>query len=489
MYVMQLKNDHRSHLVLLGLLLLVFFLKGVFIAALFPILHGQDENMHYNTIQYLAEPKEKTWPMNNQFDTVNKKFMDTFNFTQEIEETAKAVDYDYVRKKIGNTQSFAEGYAGENESAINSRQWKQYNEDYPPSLVGKPHLYHFLASLIEKVFSQQSILVRFYLIRIFSVVLGTISIFLYFLIFHKLNFSRNISLLMTAIIAFQPMFSITATYVNYDIFIIFAAALFILSCILILKNGLNWKNLGLMATAIALGLLAKGTGIIFLVIGVCFLIFYTLRIHEENKTRYLKYLIISGIILILVFFALQKTYSIKRIVPLKTDETFSTALDSMKKYTDENLKIGRLRLTSTTYWGNLGWSDNTTSELITDIIWTIELILTISLILFLILPRKTDFLPEKKYIIFLLVMLAGLQLGIRFYDWRVYDISGRIEIGAPGRYFLPNIISHFVIMFTGLGMLVRKEAYFQIALKIMLIIMLAFSLYSIFDLIIPRFYL
>ena len=52
---------YKNPTFVLILILGVFFLKGVFLATIFPIFGGQDESRHYNTIQYLAEPAEKTW--------------------------------------------------------------------------------------------------------------------------------------------------------------------------------------------------------------------------------------------------------------------------------------------------------------------------------------------------------------------------------------------------------------------------------------------
>jgi hypothetical protein len=103
--------------------------------------------------------------------------------------------------------------------------------------------------------------------------------------------------------------------------------------------------------------------------------------------------------------------------------------------------------------------------------------------------RKFDYLPEKKYIIFLIGVIIALQLGIRFADWRAFSVSNRLNLGTPGRYFLPNLASHIILVFVGLGALLRKEKYFNLTLLFGLISMFAFFMYIIFDLVIPRTYL
>jgi len=100
-----------------------------------------------------------------------------------------------------------------------------------------------------------------------------------------------------------------------------------------------------------------------------------------------------------------------------------------------------------------------------------------------------EFLPEKKYIIFFIGIILALQLAIRFYDWRVFDATGQILIGTPGRYFLPNIIPHILLIVTGLGFFTRNKKQFHILLKILALLMILLSLYSIINVIIPRYYL
>lgn len=113
--------------------------------------------------------------------------------------------------------------------------------------------------------------------------------------------------------------------------------------------------------------------------------------------------------------------------------------------------------------------------------------------------EKLDFLPEKKYIIFLLGMIVLLQLGIRFADWIFFQQTGSIETGTPGRYFLPNIAAHIILVFTGLRMLIevissqggsaKGREYFEKSLIVGLILMMTFMMYIIFDVIILRYYL
>ncbi|GBE16714.1 hypothetical protein BMS3Abin15_00536 [bacterium BMS3Abin15] len=86
-------------------------------------------------------------------------------------------------------------------------------------------------------------------------------------------------------------------------------------------------------------------------------------------------------------------------------------------------------------------------------------------------------------------MIVVLQFGIRLADWRAFIRTGALELGTPGRYFLPNIIVHMAVVFTGLGVIIKKEKYFRNVLIGGLILMFSLSMYLIFDIIMPRFYL
>ena len=163
---------------ILALILAGFFFKGVFIATLFPIFTGQDEARHYNTVQFLAEPKEKTWPITPRPIIPDKATIADYNFSEEIREAGAAADFDLFRHAMYDTSAFSDsnGYDGKNETLIDEMPWQRYNNLSPPDTAGKS-LYHQLASLIEKAFASSSILVRFFSVRIFSVLLGTLTVF------------------------------------------------------------------------------------------------------------------------------------------------------------------------------------------------------------------------------------------------------------------------------------------------------------------------
>lgn len=473
---------------ILGLIILAFFLKGVLITVIFPFLNGQDENVHYNTVQYYAEPNVKDWIIRKNVQNRDKDVMESLNFSKEIEEAAKVIHYDDIRHVTQNTQPFTDGYDGAEEKEFNSKEYTRYNEDYPPNIVRKAFIYHFLLSRLEIIYSGQNIFFRFFSARIFSVILGTISILLFYLILKNIGFSQNHNLMITAIISFQPMFSNTSSFVNYDIAMIFSFALFILGAVLIIKNGLNWKNILILLSALLIGLLSKGTAVVLIPVAFLVLLFAIFK-KKENKKKFIAcFLILAVILLIASWLAYSGKYNLESFFQGLNNKNYNEIYSSLSDYLRSELSFGRLKLTSHTYWGNMGIISKALSDNIRNTIWMLEAISVIGIMIFLILKKNPDFLPQKRYIIFFLIMIAALQIGIRFVDWRLYEVHEKIMTGAPGRYFLPSILPHIGLMVVGIGTILRKKIVFDTFLALTLIAMFAFSIHSMLNLLIARFY-
>lgn len=482
---------------ILTLILAVFFLKGVFLAVAYPIFTGQDETRHYNTIQYMSEPENKTWDINILSDeeraAQDKDNLGTYRFSEEIKNTAIAVDNDILRSDMFNTIVFSDSYDGINETEINSKLWEPINYDYPPDITGRngQNLYHQLGTFIEKMFADENILIRFYLIRIFSVLLGTLTVFFSYLIIRETGFQPKYGLLMTAIIAFQPKFSSYVTNINYAPLLFLFFATFTLGGILYLKKGLDWKNMSLMVISVFLGMRTKGTAIVLaamLIFLLAFMIYKKIS-AKNNKIKHLPVLLFFLASSLILFF-------FQKYLPLVYVSGISEIFSSLGNYLKESLTIGKMALSARTYWGTLSWVDNRFLENATDFIWIVQAFAIIGLgLLFFSKKPYPDFLPDKKYVVFLIVMIAALQAGVRLADWMYFAKSGNLELGAPGRYFLPNLAAHIILVFTGLGLLFERffpgkgERYFNYSLILSLILMFAFTTYLIFDVIIFRFYL
>ncbi|HAT73760.1 MAG: hypothetical protein US30_C0004G0142 [Candidatus Moranbacteria bacterium GW2011_GWF2_36_839] len=480
----QILNFIKNPKLILTLILVIFFLKGVFLCTLSPIFTGQDEARHYSSLQYRAEPKDKNWEkIDRPVGSIKSINIADYNFSQEMIHAGEMADYNVFRHQMYNTVNFSDGYNGVNEAEINRQLWKPYNYFKQPDIVGGKNLYYSIAVSLEKILSGSDILVRFFSNRILSTVLGTIGIFLAYLIFKNIGLKEKASLILTAITAFQPKYGMYFANINYDVLLIPLFFIFTLGAILSLRNGFNWKNGSLMLLAIGLGFFTKPTALILLLPFFGLIVYFTYSNYKKKIN--LKIILLAIIIFIII--AYFSNYNFISILPFKHNlpETFR----SLGAYLSESLTMGRFALSSRTYWGSLGWFSNAIDQNFTNFVWTIQTISVVGIILFLFSKKKLDFLPEKKYVVFLVGMIIALQFGIRMADWKVFMGAGELELGTPGRYFLPNLVSHIALVFVGLGYLLQKENRFKNALLVGLIAMLSFSMYLTFNIILPRYYL
>ena len=471
---------------MLVLILLSFILKGSFLVGLFPTLQGPDEQAHYAAIQLCNEPKEKTWKTEHPetihvFDKIN-----TFNYSRELIETANIVGFDRIKSRKRNTTPFIDSYDGKNEEVIKMNNWERYVDKYPPSAATST-IYHKISSIFEGSLSSSNILVRFFSIRLFSVFIGAAVVLLAFLISKDVGFSDKSSLLIAAIISFQPMFSMASAIVNYDILLIFFFSLFIYGAVSLLKDGLRWKNILIVASAAFLGYLTKGTGVVLIVAAFSLFAWLLYKKLKISWKKYLSFLVIVTSSIALLLFLLAPGF-VNSITGLHSDSKFSSQTESLREYFEKTIGIDKFTETESSYWGNFGWLDTKIHGGIINVIIIIEILAVVGIILFLILKNKTSPLIETRYVIFFILMALGLQLAIRFFDWRIFDRHGEILIGTPGRYFLPNIVPHFILIAIGLYALLKRKNLDNI-LKTILVLMIILFLYSTFNLIIPRYYL
>src|SRR3990167_9610244 len=484
----------------LSILLFVFFLKGLILSILFPFFQEPDEQTHYATLQYLAEPKEKDWPIiKKPKDLIDGNNIATYHFSEETTKSAQAAQFDEAKFQNENTQEFYQSSVGLNENEIIGNTWKRYIDTYPTNTSATVSVYYLLGTKIEQALSDQSILTRFFSIRLLSVVLGALVVLFAYLTTRKIGLSQWQSLIIASLVAFQPMLSSTAAIVNIDIALILAFSLFIYATVSLLAEKLEWKYLALLIFSIGLGILSKGPGIVLVVIAIPLLISLAHKRLDISLKKFFLGAALSILTLSVITFVLvPKSYFIG-ITNISTASKFDSPLVSLNKYISKTIGGNGLSVTHASYWGNFGWLDTKISPKILDVIRVLETIALIGVVFSLLsgtrfldklgMTGRKDYLPEKKYIIFFIGIILALQLAIRFYDWRVFDATGQILIGTPGRYFLPNIIPHILLIVTGLGFFTRNKKQFSILLKTLLILIILLSLYSMINVIIPRYYL
>lgn len=475
---------------ILTLILIVFILKGAIFATLLPFLQGFDEDKHLATVQYYAEPKEKTWPITDTGESshgTNYNDLNTFNFSEEEISTSKVVNFGSLRINSLNTYPFIEGIYGDGEQTITEMPWQKYIDKYPPTLTGHGHVYYILTAPIVKLFWGKDIFTRFSAIRLISVLFGVLTVLLTFFIAKKIGFSQKISLLIAAITAFQPLFSQTSATINTDNLLISLFTLFIFGGVSMLKDGINWRNFVVVITATVAGAFTKAPGVAMLPVA------YFLFLYAFYKKFPIKkaYFILGAIIFsIFIFFLISSIspYSLKTIMVSSQTSHFNSTTESITNYLTTSFK--KFTSTELSYWGIFGLLNAPISRNFLYIIWPIEIIALFGLVIYLF-KKKADsfFSPDKQTIIFLLAVTIALQFAVRFADWRFFDSSGKWILRTFGRYFIPTLVSHILLIILGYRVFFKKEKSYENFVKIIFVMMILLLVYSIFNIIIPRYYL
>ena len=484
---------------------MAFLFRGIFLVAIFPIFRGQDEARHYNTIQYLASNKKQDClegiKKENLSKQQNKQDLSTYRYSDEIRKTALVSQNKQIRGNYYDKIIFTNSLDGLGEEKFKQQHHSKVQHICPPdiatSMFNKDSLgiYHKFLKYLESALTNQNIFVRYNILRIISVLMGVLFLYLAYQTFLAVGLSKKQSLILTTVISFQPKLAIYFTNINYDIFLIPIWTGFVLLSVRILKSGWSiWRGLGLL-TLFVLGVKTKPTAVALLGL-VIYLIIYSLW-RSRKRIKHSKLLL--GVA---VAVSILGVYFVSRRVDVLT--LFAT--DSFGLYLTKS--FSKIYGSSRDYWGVLGWQANNLTLVYVKIIWFIEWVAWLGLAIFAICPWLAeawslqacrDRVSAKvfaKYFWFMLASIVALQVGIRVADWKVFAESGSLVLGTPGRYWLPNIVPHFVLLTMGLKVITGffrskrlQKKYFESSLLVLLVIMILYWSYEVFDVIIPRFYL
>lgn len=467
-----------------------FGLFYIFFTFLSPVYQGPDEQIHYATIQHRAEPEKKAWTISTPESNISGKDIATFNFSEEVIQLGKQTQFDEVKWQNENTAQFEIGSQyGKNEMLFSELPYKRYVDSYPPNVSYNTSWYYWAGSLIEKNLGAFSIIERFFTLRLFSVLILLTTLTIVFFTASKIFTSRWQAFLFSILVGFQPMLISTGSIVNIDIALIFGTTLFFLGGISVLKNPKSTLAHALLLTGLIIAATAKGPGIAFLFVSLI-LYFFLFKEKIYSLSSPIAAILSAMIIALIVAFPYFPESFVQSYFYLDSPSQFSSPLASLAEYLKKSLDFGTFERTHESYWGSFGWLDTRIGDLPLRLLFLVEILGWIGTACFFFSKKSPDYLPQKSILFFSLGMLLALQLAIRFYDWRVFDGAGKILIGTPGRYFLPTLVPHLVILITGLGFLFTKNrSHFTLLLKVLAVGMILLSLYALFPIIIPRYYL
>jgi hypothetical protein len=264
--------------------------------------------------------------------------------------------------------------------------------------------------------------------------------------------------------------------------------LFIFGGIWILRNGINWKNFSIATIAIAMAILTKAPGVVLVPIAYFLFLYAFYKKSGPNKSVFIKRTILVTLVLILAAVIFSPYFLDSLLLSGRVSE-FTSLSQSLSGYFSATAK--KFSSFELSYWGNFGLNNAPMSPNVLYIIWPIEAISFLGLIVYLFkkYPASYFFNPGKRIIVFLMAVTLALQIGIRFADWRYFDAYGSLVLKTFGRYFMPTVVSHILLITLGYLVIFRRERVYENFLKLLLILMTVLFYYSIFNIIIPRYYL
>ena len=435
----------------LAILLIVLFTKSLAWMFLTPIFQVPDEPSHFSIVQYIGQTGKRPHPRRERPSSL------------EILKASEAVNFNWQIK-----HPVWQGYQADWQqqlSSISNSDKSSFTRNHFLTSLKRPPLYYYLASPFYLLFSGQSFIFRFFSVRFFSLLLGLLTA-LYAFKAAKLFFKNKLlPLAVTSLVGFQPMLSFIGISAHYDPLAVFISTTFSYYFLSFLKTR-NKKFLRLSLLLSILGLLTKPDLIVLIIIlglfsfrnklkplSIGVLVFFSLSLLFPVFNRLFSNTNLSIFLDKFVYLINLNEYSSKAqgLVKLLTSSQILTQLTGYFSQTF----TANLAQVFPWYWGVFGWLEKTMPMVVYQIL---KLTILLSLVGYLkILVKKTKL---TKFVKQSLVFLASFSLLHLFLvilnDFITFTSSGQI-FGFQGRYLLPAIFSHTLLLVFGFSKLVPKS--------------------------------
>ncbi|MHB8362031.1 MAG: ArnT family glycosyltransferase [Patescibacteria group bacterium] len=482
--------------------LLIVISKNFLWTGIFPMWQTPDEPAFYSYTQDIV--------INKKLPVVNI-YSKNFNvYSPEVKNSYNKV-FNRVRFHPNITENFNRIYYINELKKINNLKYNIKNQKSSENnyVEGNPPFYYFYEAIPYLLFSKNSIITRFFAMRIFSSLLSIVALFYVFLIFKKL-FRNNykLSFILTFITALQPMFSMISISITSQNMIDMFIPIFIYYLILFYEKLINNKNVGqvtlIIGIIVGLGLLTKAQ--MFAMLGLFLVVFayYILKHNEYNIKLILRTLLLFFTPIFIIYgwwayfsYVHYKTfYGTIGVIPTHPIKNLSIIGFIQSMFINPLIYKNIPSVVAKEFWADLGWLDTVFIQPIYYILAGIILISIIGIILLYTSTRKkkvlNNFIDMNIFnILFLSFMFISLLLLAIFYEYiKTVSLSGFLQ----GQYFLPVIVSILSIIFIGIYSILssfkkfnNKKTFYATA-YVFAISMLFFNLASII-LILNRYYL
>jgi len=443
----------------LRILLILAFIKGIVWMVMTPIFQVPDEASHFSIIQIIAETGQRPHSRRGRQSPL------------EVLKVSEIINFDWQIK-----HPVWQGYQADWRQQISQLSLKDQStfiRNPNQQSLKRPPLYYWLATPFYLLVKNQSFLFRFFSVRFFSVLISLVIIWVTYQLSQIIFKSKQLSLATASLVAFQPMLSFISSGAHYDPLAVLIASFFLYFAILYLKSPKK-KYLHLSLITVFLGLTLKPDLII--------LLFFYPFIFPKHRLRSLiiiSLLVVAFLLIAPYFFQIvfqiNHPYWDKLLHLINLNEYLDHSrffyqsllsgqlINQIKIYSIVNFKT-HFAQTFPWYWGVFGWLESTMPLWVYRII---KLIILISLLgwLKLLITRRSELNLSIKKIKALLVLFSFslIHLGlVVLNDFRVFTYSGHV-FGIQGRYLLPAIVPHMILLTFGFTQLIAKKYHPHLA--------------------------
>jgi len=460
----------------LTILLILTFIKGIIWMLATPIFQVPDEPSHFSLVQIFSEARRRPNPRKGYITPLEiLKVSEIVNFNWEI-------THPVWRNYQSNWRESIKKIPENNKSDFQQNKYQTSNK--------RPPLYYWLATPFYLTVFQKPFLIRFFSVRSFSVFIHIVTVYITFLLAQLFLKEKLLSITTAFLVAFQPMLSFLSIGVHYDPLTILVSTLFLYKSLVFLKSKKkkHLRQVFLIALLgvfinpnliclilISLFLLPKKKLKFFIPLGFLFLILF-LFIPRFMYIAILKYQFLDPFLYLInlneygdnIHFFYQSLIS-------------RQIFDQFKNYLISNFNT-HLAQAFPWYWGVFGWLEKTMPLIVYRVIKIITLISFIGWIKLIISQfiKRTISVTKLKSSGFLIIAIIINLAIVVLNDFKTFAIAGA-NFGIQGRYFLPMIAAHMILLIFGLVQLIPKKHQSALA-KLLIISSVVLNFIGLFSL-------
>lgn len=236
---------------LILLLLVIMLVKGVLWSLAFPLWQGPDEDDHYAVIQFIAE--------NGRLPDAADTFLpDEVVLSRELADVGR-LDYNPEQRQGWSDSAVGLREAEFDQLSLASRTSTELG--VTGKLMHATPLYYMIAAIPYRLIGySQNLLVRMQIQRLFAVLVSSPIVIVAYLI-AQLLFPNNqpMRLTLPMLVAFQPQLTQMTAVISVDGLFFVLYSLLIYLCLLVLRDGLNYKTAVFIGLTFAAAFLIKPT--------------------------------------------------------------------------------------------------------------------------------------------------------------------------------------------------------------------------------------